>query len=198
MKTTHMMIDLETLGTVAGMKILSFAATPFFEGEGTRLEVGDPLYRRIDRDKYAKPVEDRENFVNEDWQEDSRTLAWWDQQSEEARREAFSGTEAPETALVELAAFIRRHKPKTVWSKGFMDLSMLEYAFYKFGIECPWHYQAPRCLRTKLRTTGELGIEPGHDVRWSEDFVAHDPVWDNKLQIAELEDLYRFSDMVLA
>ncbi|WP_298983400.1 3'-5' exonuclease [uncultured Roseibium sp.] len=183
----HLMIDIETLGTSGGAKILSVAATPFSNPWGVTIEKHEPFYEKINSKSYA---------LNEGWYEDEGTVEWWAGQSEDARSEAFSGTREPESVMVELAAFITELNPATVWAKGFMDTTMLEWAFKKYGIKTPWHYRAPRCLRTVLKTFGSE-LDCGSHYLNEAGHVPHNPVHDNDYQIAQLEELFTYTRLVL-
>lgn len=70
---THVMVDLETLGTVPGCVILSIGAVEFCPEQGT---LGKEFYEVI------SVYDSLECFLSED--ED--TKRWWSQQSPEARR----------------------------------------------------------------------------------------------------------------
>lgn len=70
---THIMIDLETLGTVPGCAILSVGAVVFHPLEGT---LGAEFYSVVSK------ADALENFMSVD----PETVKWWHGQSDEARK----------------------------------------------------------------------------------------------------------------
>lgn len=73
MSHNHIMVDLETLGTVPGCVAFSIGAVQFFP---ERQELGDEFYGVIDV----------ESCLARYLREEPDTLAFWDRQSEEARQ----------------------------------------------------------------------------------------------------------------
>lgn len=138
MSETHIMIDLETAGKRGGAKILTVGARCFNLNGPTSVS----FYGRIARYGWTPS-----------FHEDEDTIAWWNEQSEEARKEAFGGTDAPEKVLRDLADWTRDLAPTTVWAKGTnFDVTITEAAFFEYGVEFPWAYNAPRCMRSVAKT----------------------------------------------
>jgi hypothetical protein len=138
MAQRNVMLDLETLGKRPGAKILTIGARDFdLSGPAAGF-----FYGRIDRDLW-KPS----------FHEDPDTLAWWEEQVQEARDEAFGGTDDPARVLSDFAAWFKASDVATAWCKGtHFDVTILEAAFHEYGIPVPWVYNAPRCMRSVVNT----------------------------------------------
>jgi len=136
------MIDIETLGTVPGSAIISIGAVAF---DARTALIGDDLFVSI------SPTD----AVNAGLSMDPKTVSWWMTQSDAARAEAFAGTTSLQVALVVLGEWIIAQDPERVWAKPPMfDLTLLEAAYGKLGMQTPWHYRTPRELRTLLDLSG--------------------------------------------
>ena len=102
-KFTHVMIDLETLGTNPDCVILSLGAVEFDPATG---EQGREYYEVIDRGSQQHLGRT----------EDSSTLAWWDRQSPEARKVLTAPGKAISSVLMDFKAWLPPScKP---WAKG--------------------------------------------------------------------------------
>lgn len=138
----HVMIDLETLGTQPGSVILSIGAVLFEpnpKAEGD-LIIGDEFYIVINKESSI----DSAMTISKD------TLAWWMNQSAEARKvltDAETGGETMEDALKALSKFIP--VGAKIWSNGAnFDQPLLDVAYNKVGQPLPWKYWNSRCYRT--------------------------------------------------
>lgn len=132
---TDLMIDLETLDTVATSVIVSIGAQPFHLERGELLPGG--FYAVCD-------VNLQPNRTTSD-----STLEWWSKQSAEARAVFDDPEQLPlEEALKRLTAFIGTHQPR-VWSNGAnFDQPILAHAYSQLGMREPWPFWGSRCLRT--------------------------------------------------
>jgi hypothetical protein len=135
----NFMLDLETLGTRAGCKILSIGLAEFCSAKR-----GEDFHVVIER-------EGQQGLL-----EDSDTVAWWAKQSPEARAQLFDAPnkEPLYEALLSLNVFLTRRKTETkdkilLWGNGaeFDNAILLSaYASCGFGLSVsPW---AHRCYRT--------------------------------------------------
>lgn len=134
-KPNHVMPDLETMGTRPGCAIVSIGAVVF-----------DPRYG----------VENQKSFYRElDWKSqvalgfhiDPSTEKWWSKQSKEAR-EGLNGIDDLKTVLIEFAKFIPSKDAK-IWGNGpSFDVSILEHAYTKLGLDIPWKFWNVRDCRT--------------------------------------------------
>lgn len=141
---SHVMIDLETLGTQPGSIILSIGAVIF-----------DPMLSPescVLKDFYC--VVGRANSELFGLTHSEETLAWWGKQSPEARQ-VLTDAEDPEKydllpdALTMLAEFIPANSK--IWSNGAnFDQPLLDVAYSRCDIALPWKYYNSRCYRTIL------------------------------------------------
>lgn len=142
----HVMVDLETLGTRAGCKVLSIGAVTFDEhGVGF-----DKFYIEIDRHAQATLWEDPD------------TVVWWGTQPAVVRERLFNDDSKEtlttaldrfETWLCVVAGRDKRGKPDVcVWGNGAdFDNAILHAAFsasFGGGPSSPWDHWNNRCYRT--------------------------------------------------
>lgn len=132
----HVMIDLETLGTVADAVILSIGAVRF-----------DPDTNQIDDAGFYKSISIESNLdYKRRIQED--TLIWWLGQSVAAQHVFHEPKETLETSLCEFSDWLGDDKAY-MWSNGAdFDLPMLAHAFTQCTITIPWKFWNSRCVRT--------------------------------------------------
>jgi hypothetical protein len=140
--STHIMIDLETLGTTSDAAILSIGAVRF-ELE-TGLENVQPFYQVVSLESQPNRVLSRD------------TLTWWMQQDPKA---AAVFTHQPKFALTDVlrdfAAWVSGMGGVRAWSNGAdFDLPMLTHAFAQCGIKQPWPPYHGRCYRTYKNLPG--------------------------------------------
>lgn len=134
----HVMIDLETLGTVPGCAILSIGAV-YFDESG----LGEEFYRVVSR-AHCKEL---------GLKEDKGTVGWWAKQSEAARK-VIADAEAPDApqlhaALGELTAFLKLRTNVKVWGNGAdFDNPILACAYEAAELRQAWIAWNGRCYRT--------------------------------------------------
>lgn len=148
MKPTHVMIDLETLGTVPGSVILSIGACVFDEsGPSADPDNRFEVHIRLD------------SSVAEGGAMEPGTVLWWmDPKRDAARLAMLAGQVGAKRAPQALVMFhdwllVRQADPKRriVWGKGpSFDCGLLAAAFRKSrpGGALPWIYPNERCVRT--------------------------------------------------
>lgn len=132
---TNGMLDMETMGTRPGAKILSIACVPFL-----LTEYITPFYARINKDSYPLG-----------FHEDPETLRWWEQQSKEARDEAFSGTAHINVVLDSFSRWCDKlpNDALLMWGNGAdFDNALLAEAYAKLSLKAPWKFYNNRCYRT--------------------------------------------------
>lgn len=152
---THVMIDIETLGTRPGSVILSIGAVAFDPFNGAVFQSGDPWY-----ESFYTQVSPR-SCQNHGLTIDPETEQWWHRQSPEARDAALgkgvsrnagggrTGKPTLKEALAALDSWWRTLDPKFIWAHGpGFDLPLLEAAYRAIGWREPWRYDAARCTRT--------------------------------------------------
>lgn len=144
--TINVMVDLETLGTTPGCVILSLAAVPFSE-ESDSILLRAPFYKKI-----AKESCEEYGLFSED-----KTIAWWEIQSAEARKEAFSGTALLPNVLLQFSDYLNElamlYNIKTtdirMWGNGAsFDIPVLEAAYRACDMAVLWRYSNSLCYRT--------------------------------------------------
>jgi exodeoxyribonuclease VIII len=133
------MVDLETLDQIPTAHILSIGACAFNE-DG---EILDKFYYVID----AKSCMHRGLSISAD------TLAWWENQSEEARKvlaEANSPTAVDICMTLALfSEWFKKNNIDYLWCHGAsFDEPILSYAYHQCDLEVPWKFWNVRCTRT--------------------------------------------------
>lgn len=137
----NILIDLETLGTVPGSAILSIGAYC--------LEDDSSFYQSVD----LKSCFQAGLSVSAD------TINWWMKQSAEARSVFTEDKKLPiEEALRQLSMWITVRQGKhTIWGDGAtFDCVLLECAYIKTRMKCPWHYTQVSCYRTLKKLFPEI------------------------------------------
>lgn len=140
----HVMIDLETLGTSAGCKILSIGACVF-----GKTGVHEWFYTEIQR------------TMQYHLREDQDTVLWWERQAPEVRNRLL----LPNPGKPSLSAALRTFDDwlnslgclndkagkldVKVWGNGAdFDQPILQTAFEVTGRQLPWSFWNNRCYRT--------------------------------------------------
>ena len=181
MNRLQVMLDLETLGTRPGCVIAQIAAV-IFDVDGLQ----DDFAVRID-------IEDaqRAGLVIE-----ADTVRWWlTHESAQGARGLFEvvGAVPLQTALAQLADWLRPLAPCAIWCKGAsFDFAILAEAYKRVGLARPWQYRDERCLRTLT------ALAP--DVLLPKPTQAHDALEDARAQAEQaariLRDFRAFRTMV--
>jgi hypothetical protein len=134
----HVMVDLETLGTVPGCTMLSIGAV-YFSPEG----LGEEFHVVISRVscKRAKLVEDPD------------TMEWWSKQSPLARKVLTHASSAEavqlKDALLQLDAFLKLRKNVKLWGNGAdFDNPILAVGYSRVKLKQAWIAWNGRCYRT--------------------------------------------------
>lgn len=133
----HLVVDLETLGTVPGCVILSIGAV-FFDENG----LGAEFYKVINK----RSCEEAGLLVNQD------TVDWWNKQSMDATqvlRDAETSVDTLASVLEEFNAFIKQDTGVKVWGNGAdFDNPILAKAYEAVGVKQGWLPYNGRCYRT--------------------------------------------------
>lgn len=172
MSIVDIMIDLETLGTAPGSVILSIGAAA-----SDAADFFGPI--SLSASLYAGFTVDPE------------TMTWWRKQSELVWSNQTKGTTSP---IQTLAAFkswiqsIRNGAPDAeagnrirVWGDGAtFDCVLLEEAYRRVGLACPWSYQEVYCYRTLRQLKDSKKPIPKEH---------HNALSDAKTQLAHLKEL---------
>lgn len=166
------MLDMETIGTAANSVILSIGAI-YFNDDGS---TGKEFYSLLDTISQ----------LDKGRVEDESTVDWWEKQSEEAKKEAYSVPEEdrPDTlqVLKNLNDFIKEGgKDVLIWGNGSdFDNALLADLFRSFGIKQPWGFWNNRCFRTFKSEFKHLASEPAFEG------IKHHALYDAKHQVRYL------------
>lgn len=126
-------LDLETLGTRPGDTILSVGACLFDHERGIYSEMHLTINQESSRAAGLRAQKS--------------TLAWWQEQSAEAKAAAFKGEFSLETALQMFRMWLP--EDTLVYGNGAnFDNNLLAAAYRAMKQEPPWKYWDDRCYRT--------------------------------------------------
>ena len=146
---THLMLDIETLGTESNSAILSIAAVEFDLVSG---ETGKTFYEKVDL----------QSCLDAGLKVNGKTLTWWANQSTEALKEVFSDEgRSLKDVLSDLKEFCK-DKDYQVWGNSArFDCGIVTDAFRATGISNtpPWDFRKERCLRTLVSFAPEVKQE---------------------------------------
>lgn len=118
---------------------------------------------------------------------DLPTCLWWMKQGDVARREIYTekGRKPIAEALSSLDRFIIKHvagHEYEVWSRGpDYDLTILETAYERAGLDVPWGFRNKRDLRSALAVRGNADGSP----------AKHTAMADCRAQISDLQRAVR-------
>lgn len=140
--TTHVMIDIETLGTSPGSVILSIGACTF-----NAAGIGATFYQVIDMDSCIK----RGLTIN------PSTVQWWMRQSDDARFAVFGNPDRRpiEAVLSDLNDWLDAVDADRVWCHGAtFDVPLIDAAAKACGGAMNWKFYNIRCTRTLFELAG--------------------------------------------
>jgi len=172
----HVMVDLETLGTKPNSLMLTIGAirfNPFADDTDNPMETMDTFYRRVSF----------ESFEGLDHVIDDATLAWWGNQNEEVRAEAFAEDDRHSIQDV-LRDF---HKwcggIDAIWANGTgFDLNILEHFSRELKRGVAWNYWQARDARTLYALVPGLERPQG---------AAHHALWDCWSQLVGVQRAFK-------
>lgn len=165
MTITHIMLDLETWGKRPGCDLRSIGAVVFDPIAGIVRSYepnGQTFYCATDNPIiYAKPwtppqggSEIKPWYYIYKLNRDPETIQWWNDQSSEAQ----SAFENPIDLREACAMFSRWYSAMNsgqpyenirIWANDpHFDISILEAVYHAVNLPVPWHYRAPRSVRT--------------------------------------------------
>ncbi len=166
---THIMVDLETWGTVPGSDIRSIGAVVFDPIAGT---LGDEFYAALDNPAgrmrngifETHLVTGKEDYRKYPLTRDPETEKWWADQSAEAQ----GAFEDRIDLILGLGRFKAWWQERDIglssdharfWAHGpHFDEALLAACYRVAGFDrLPWHYRAPRDTRTIYEAAG--GVE---------------------------------------
>lgn len=135
MKLAPVMLDIETLGTVAGSAIVSIGATKFSWKDGRAI---DSFYINVD----ASDCKKHGLTIDPD------TIEWWAKQPKEARQAWMKDPHSLVTALGAFNDWFGTGKHEC-WCNGMnFDFPLMESAYRAVGMKSPWQYFLLNDVRT--------------------------------------------------
>lgn len=168
----HIMLDLETLGTSAGARILTIGACRFDPFTG---KIGDTFHTAVDDNGIV----------------DNSTFAWWLGQGGMAQNKLLAMIEdakPPGAAIAAFSTFCYNDQPaKFLWSNGpSFDEAILREFFHRHGnsILWPMSYWGSRCVRT-------ISAAAGPNLTRVEPTTSHDALADAIAQAKTVAESYR-------
>lgn len=167
--TISIMLDLETWGKRPGCDIRSIGAVVF---DPTRKKVYHDEWPEPDRTFYVAAdqkifdIDDApgvynidhfwtgEGYVKYPLTRDPETVKWWSEQSEAAQA-AFDNPVELREALGQFATWLSQYEDIKLWANDpHFDVSILQAAYHAVGLDEPWHYRAPRSMKTVTDLAG--------------------------------------------
>lgn len=155
------MIDIETLGVRSSAMILQIGACYFDRNTG---EIGDTFLVNIKTPKHLGFTVDID------------TIAWWFQQSNEARESVLGNQVHIENAIRDLYDFCDRDDTN-IWCHATFDMPIILHAFEVVGLKFPIHFRRMRDIRTLM----DIADHKSEKVR---EGVHHNGLDDAKFQVA--------------
>ena len=142
----HVMIDLETLGTVPTSTWLTFAAVRFNPFEDNTNSILDGKIQKLD---YFYRRIDLSSCIDLDLTIDDSTLEWLSYQTDEVLQEAFTDQDRYDVKQV-AQDFYKWSKGIThFWSNGsYFDFPIMESVYWKIKKATPWKYWQVMDYRT--------------------------------------------------
>jgi hypothetical protein len=175
---THVMVDIETLGTSPGSAIVSIGAVAFEPSTGA---LGREFEAHIDL----------QSACSIGLKVEASTVLWWMGQSDAARHAAFDAIDSQPIAdaLVAFASWLDTVSPqRRLWAHGAsFDPVLLTAAYQAVKLKEPWTFRDVRDTRTIFDLAG---IQAVSDYRSSSD-VPHTPLSDAKVQARAVCDAYQ-------
>lgn len=161
----HVMLDLETLGTIPGSAVISVGAVEF-ELDGS---TGKTFHQNI------TAASCREIGLIED----PATHQWWAKQSKEAQERVMRDRKPITDTVSRFGSWFLSCGAEFVWGNGStFDVVLWECACRKVGVSAPWKFWNVRDMRTVIHLFD-------FDVRDMKRVgVHHDALDDAKFQVA--------------
>lgn len=168
---THVMIDLETMGTGADAPIVSIGAVWFDRFEGCKGVFYTPVSLK--------------SSVASGAVIDPDTVVWWLGQSDDARK-LFTEEQAYaldlDVALQSLNSAVAAANPEGVWGNGAsFDNTILAESYRRAGVTPAWKFWQDRCFRTMKNAYANLVPAPEREG------THHNALDDAKYQAAHLQ-----------
>lgn len=160
---THLMVDLEAMGSNPEAPLLAIGGVFFNPGNG---ELGPTFYKVISL----------ESAMASGGTPDAGTIIWWMKQSSEARSAIVNDEAIPlDDALLQFNDFIFENATSgadsvQVWGNGAtFDNVLMRRSYERTGIICPWKFFNDRDVRTIVELGKAVGINPRYSIPFEGD-----------------------------
>lgn len=186
----HVMVDIETLGTGFDSVIACIAVVPFNPETG---HVGDGAEWRLSVDDSAKLG----------FKMDCETVAWWGNQSEEARAQ-LDGEVLVRAQILSVMQWFKAFGAKDqvcVWANSpSFDLVMLREHFNRldYGYELPWEFWNEWDVRTLLKLAKVRGYDVKKELGYKANHLAIDDARHQAQQVSLVWNKFDIAKMVEA
>lgn len=142
---SHIMLDLETLGTDSDAVIMSIGAVSFND-DGIHGE----FYCNIDI----------QSCLDAGLSVTGRTIEWWLNQDDNARGALNRDTVTIKQALITFSKWYLDHTGYFVWgNSSTFDNVIIKNAYKAVGIDPPWEFWKDQCYRTIKFLNEDIGFE---------------------------------------
>ncbi len=161
MGTRHVMVDIETMATDSNASLLQIGAVRF-----------NPARKTVDLDNVFEVNVSLPDCRERGMVVDPATEIWWREQSPESIASVLA---KPRYTVPEALGRFSAWYPSGAlcWSHATFDAVILQNAYQRVDMRCPWHFRDARDLRT-LQGLFEFGGRKVPDELWSPpDLVAH-------------------------
>jgi hypothetical protein len=169
--TTHVMLDVETLGLRENTVVLSIGAC-VFDSAG----LGADFYIELSPDRQHGSI-------------DLSTIRFWLNQESKGIQCPISGTASVQEAIVSLGEFLGdacqgEYEDLVIWANGIdFDLPKVTNLYNYLGLPVPWKYNAVRDARTIYKTFALYGTKPEH-------LAKHNALADAQYQASYLASIF--------
>lgn len=175
----HIMFDIETMGLLPSAALTQVGVIAFKQVGVSNEVLSEQVF----------------NVSPDHWGDNGRsfsgsTVAWWFNQAEAARKSITSGLLSQKSVVEAFHRFVSNNLDKEegfIWSKGNLDIIVMEDLFRVHGLPCPWKYWQVRDLRTLLWIA---------DPKLERTGVQHDALDDARFQLRQLEESLKKIEVV--
>lgn len=176
--STHIMLDIETLGTGSNSLVLSIGAVEF--------GLGGIAFRQF---SVNLPV--LEQIINPIVEVDMDTIKWWKSQSEEAKKSLLSkkACKSVKEGLLLFYDFIKCFESPVIWGNSCtFDNVILRNLFKSFNLQFPTPFYTDMDVRTVVQLAG---YEKVNQVTGKFEGTKHDAIADCLHQVKLVSNGYK-------